>query len=237
LTNVEGILSTIAQDLEAKQPERKEVMPEIFEKIEAVIQTLKDMATGSKFPFTITVDDPAGNSWIEPSTSDGPGKYTRHEYPRTAEQNIALGLAANSEEPEGVTLRPEYHPDHMVPAMPREGMINNVDDDEIIENQVYSFPASCPGCSKDCVTNMKMVNIPHFKQVIIMSTVCDHCGCKLSNPMINRRMNDVTDIWSQTAPMKSRLVARFLRKVDVLLSASIPLRTCRATSSNPSLAP
>lgn len=23
---------------------------------------------------------------------------------------------------------------------------------------------------------MKMVNIPHFKQVVIMSTVCDHCG-------------------------------------------------------------
>lgn len=25
---------------------------------------------------------------------------------------------------------------------------------------------------------MKSVNIPHFKEVIIMSTVCDHCGYK-----------------------------------------------------------
>nr|AAA85587.1 ORFS9; Method: conceptual translation supplied by author [Saccharomyces cerevisiae] len=25
---------------------------------------------------------------------------------------------------------------------------------------------------------MKPVNIPHFKEVIIMSTVCDHCGYK-----------------------------------------------------------
>ena len=55
-------------------------------------------------------------------------------------------------------------------------MVNNVDDDDIVENQVYTFPASCPGCMKNCATNMKMVNIPHFKQVVIMSTVCDHCG-------------------------------------------------------------
>jgi zinc finger protein len=41
---------------------------------------------------------------------------------------------------------------------------------------VYSFPATCPGCTKHCVTHMKMVEIPHFKQVVIMSTVCDQCG-------------------------------------------------------------
>jgi zinc finger protein len=178
LTNVEGILSMVAQDLEQKQPERKEAVPELYEKIEHIIGTLRDMASGKKLPFTIVVDDPAGNSWIEPSTHDARGKYARHDYPRTAEQNAALGLSATNDETNGVQMRPEYHATQMYPQMSEQPMVANVDaaDDEIIENQVYTFPASCPGCTKPCATNMKMVNIPHFKQVVLMSTVCEHCG-------------------------------------------------------------
>jgi zinc finger protein len=134
------------------------------------------MIEGAKLPFTITVDDPAGNSSIEPSPSDGQGKYTRRDYNRTPTQNMSLGLSAQSDQPEESTLRPEYHPQHMFPAKSSESMVNNVDDDDIVENQVYEFPASCPGCMRNCTTNMKMVNIPHFKQVVLMSTVCDSCG-------------------------------------------------------------
>lgn len=64
----------------------------------------------------------------------------------------------------------------MMPQMPAEGMAGNVDDEEIVENQIYRFPASCPGCTRPCATNMKMVNIPHFQQVVLMLTVCEHCG-------------------------------------------------------------
>ena len=182
LSNVEGILSMIVQDLEQKQEERKEVMPEIYEQIQAVIQTIKQMSNAEKLPFTITIDDPAGNSSFEPSQEDRSGKYTKHEYKRSVAENEALGLgdttgitAGNAPPPE---TRPEYHATQMYPSMPTERMVNNVDDEEIVENQVYSFPATCPGCVRDCTTNMKMVNIPHFKQVVLMSTVCDHCGCK-----------------------------------------------------------
>jgi zinc finger protein len=181
LSNIEGIISTIAQDLEDKQPERKEAMPEIFEKIETVIKQLRDMVEGAKMPFTITADDPAGNSWIEPSPLDTLGKLIKSEYARSSEQNLALGLNPDSETPQTepsaeLETRPVYQPQHMMPDLPGGAQSNNVDDEDIIENEVYSFPASCPGCMKPCVTNMKMVNIPHFKKVVIMSTVCDHCG-------------------------------------------------------------
>ncbi|KAF2691318.1 zinc finger protein-like protein zpr1 [Lentithecium fluviatile CBS 122367] len=175
LTNVEGILAMVAQDLEVKQDERKEVVPDVYEKIRTIIQTLREMASGSKVPFKITVDDPAGNSSIEPSTNDTAAKYFRHEYPRSAEQNASLGLGDTSGDAPATEIRPEYHANQMYPRMPDGPMVNNVDED-IVENQVYSFPASCPGCTKPCTTNMKMVNIPHFKQVVLMSTVCDHCG-------------------------------------------------------------
>lgn len=186
LTNVEGILKMVAEDLQSKQDERKEVIPDVWVQLEGIITTLNRMASGEHLPFTITINDPAGNSWIEFSPDDSTNKYFRHEYARSAEQNAALGLgdaaqAANGDAPD-VSMRPEYQASHMVPAMPADRDATNVDqkdddDDDIIENQVYTFPAQCPGCtSDDCVTNMKMVNIPHFKQVVIMSTVCDHCG-------------------------------------------------------------
>ncbi|KAH8727477.1 zinc finger protein-like protein zpr1 [Phaeosphaeriaceae sp. PMI808] len=175
LSNVEGILSMVAQDLGQKQDERREVIPEVYEKIQGVIESIKQMATGAKLPFKLTIDDPAGNSSIEPPSEPSAGKYARHEYPRTGAQNEALGLGEASSEAPATEIRPEYHATQMYPEMPSAPMVNNVDDD-IVENQVYSFPATCPGCTKACTTNMKMVNIPHFKQVVLMSTVCDHCG-------------------------------------------------------------
>ncbi|KAJ4367286.1 nucleolar zinc-finger protein [Neocucurbitaria cava] len=178
MTNVEGVLSMVAQDLEQKQEERKQAVPEVYEKVQGVIDTLKQMASGVRLPFKITIDDPAGNSSIEPPNVLHAGKYSRHEYPRSAAQNEALGLGDTSGEAPPTEIRPEYHASHMYPEMPSTSapMVNNVDEDDIVENQVYSFPASCPGCTKSCTTNMKMVNIPHFKQVVLMSTVCDHCG-------------------------------------------------------------
>ncbi|KAF2804920.1 zf-ZPR1-domain-containing protein [Mytilinidion resinicola] len=181
LSNVEGILSMVAEDLAQKQAERKEVIPEVYEQIQGIIRTLEAMKTGLQFPFAITVNDPAGNSWIEPSPDDKGGKYLRHEYARTPAQNEAIGLGGGDEEEaaEGDAppseIRPEYQASQMYPHMPAAGT-NNVDDDEIEENQVYSFPATCPGCTKPCATKMKMVNIPHFKQVVLMSTVCEYCG-------------------------------------------------------------
>jgi zinc finger protein len=180
LTNVEGILAMVAQDLEQKQEERKEVVPEIYEQLQGVIATIKQLSSGEKLPFKLTMDDPAGNSSIEPPVVLSAGKYSRNEYPRSAAQNEALGLSDTSGEAPDTEIRPEYKASQMYPEMPSAGapMVNNVDDDDIVENQVYSFPATCPGCTKSCTTNMKMVNIPHFKQVVLMSTVCDHCGCK-----------------------------------------------------------
>jgi zinc finger protein len=227
LSNVEGILSMVAQDLEQKQDERKEVMPEVYEKIQGVIETIKQMASGAKLPFKLTIDDPAGNSSIEPPTQLLGGKYSRTEYPRTAAQNEALGLGDTSGDAPATEIRPEYHASQMYPEMPSSApMVNNVDDD-IIENQVYSFPATCPGCTKSCTTNMKMVNIPHFKQVVLMSTVCEHCGCKKAlDPLFGLVHTDVTQI----EVTRSRREERSQRRVAESLYLLTARRTCHAIS-------
>jgi zinc finger protein len=162
LTNVEGLLSMILEDLELQQPERKEQLPEVWAKIEEIVAKGRKMIAGESFPFRLSMDDPAGNSWIEPDQKDGVGKWSKVEYARTAEQNEALGLGDGEDQTEAPTT-----------GQPTAA---SFEDDDIIPNEVYSFPATCPGCTKHCVTHMKMVEIPHFKQVVIMSTVCDHCG-------------------------------------------------------------
>ncbi len=166
LTNVEGLLSMIIEDLEMQQPARREQIPEIYEKIEEVIARGRKMLAGESFPFRLLLDDPSGNSWIEPDQKDGVGKWSRVEYARTPEQNEALGLG------DGTNEEGENKTDGAIPGQAAAQAI----DEDIVPNEVYSFPATCPGCTRHCVTHMKMVEIPHFKQVVIMSTVCDQCG-------------------------------------------------------------
>jgi len=195
LTNLEGLISMVQQDLESGQAERRRMDEAVAAQVQTIINKLGDMVDGKTLPFTITLDDTTGNSTVEPSPNDKSQKYLRNEYPRSMAQNAALGLSGGAPEPApapstssgaqeapGISLRPEYRAGNnaMFPAMPTNGSDldqDNADaDGDIVENQVYSFPASCPGCSRPCVTNMKMVRIPHFSEVVIMSTVCDHCG-------------------------------------------------------------
>ncbi|KAI8964696.1 zf-ZPR1-domain-containing protein [Daldinia sp. FL1419] len=155
LTNVEGLLTTVVDDLELGQEARKEQAPEVYAKIDEIIKKGRAMLAGEAFPFRLSVDDPAGNSWITPNMRDGVGKWEKREYIRTPEQNEALGLA---------------------PTNPTNGAGQPSEDDDIVPDQVYEFPATCPGCMHPCTTNMKMVDIPHFKAVVLMSTVCTDCG-------------------------------------------------------------
>lgn len=175
-TNIEGLLSMILEDLAMQQDQRKTEHPDLYEKIEELLSKGRKMIAGESFPFRVTLDDPAGNSWIEPNQRDGVGKWSRVEYARTPAQNEALGLGDGTNDDslpvDGVDVVSE--PASVEAPAARAGVVT--EDDDIIPNEVYSFPASCPGCTRHCVTHMKMVDIPHFKQVVIMSTVCEQCG-------------------------------------------------------------
>lgn len=166
-TNVEGMLSKALSELQSDQPLRKVHQPEVYEALEAkIIQPLTAMLEGEKFPFTISLDDPTGNSWIEPSMDDKGSKYKRIDYARTKEQNEALGIMADQAAAAAAAVEEEKD------AM--EGV-------DIVDGQVYTLPAECPGCAKPCVVNMQKVKIPHFKEVFIWATVCEHCGYRTND--------------------------------------------------------
>ncbi|CAG2184206.1 unnamed protein product, partial [Oppiella nova] len=52
------------------------------------------------------------------------------------------------------------------------------DKDSALKDEVLQFATNCPNCSAPAFTNMKVTQIPHFKEVVIMATNCDSCGHK-----------------------------------------------------------
>ena len=44
--------------------------------------------------------------------------------------------------------------------------------------EVMTFPTTCPHYNVPATTNMCVTNIPHFKEIIIMSLDCEKCGYK-----------------------------------------------------------
>ncbi|XP_060073571.1 zinc finger protein ZPR1-like isoform X2 [Ylistrum balloti] len=151
LTTVEGIINAAVTGLSMDQPARMEQIPEIASKIGDVILKLTLLKTLQE-PFTIVIDDPSGNSFIEnpcaPKTD--PNMKIRH-YTRSDEQNSALGLTMEEEEKTEAKIE---------------------------KDEVVNFNTNCPECNSPCNTRMKMVEIPHFKEVIIMATNCEACGIR-----------------------------------------------------------
>ena len=172
LTTVEGLLATVLDDLAGGQAARREQQPDAWQQIEAFLARGRDVLAGSRgLPFTLIVDDPAGNSWIEPRPDDARGKCERRDYERSPAQNERLGLTDTSASEPGHGRDPDHDQKHK----------NGGDDDDdnpIRPDEVHTFPATCPSCVRPCNTHMKMVEIPHFREVVIMSTVCDACGYK-----------------------------------------------------------
>ena len=170
LTNLEGVVSDVIKDLEKDQPQRKKEDPEIYQKIAAVVQSLIKRINSAK--FTITLDDPAGNSWIEPNLSspEGKDKFSHNQYPRTKEQNEALCLKNPEENVSNEKIVVSGEPDEV-----------SLEDVQILEGQVYDLPVHCPGCTRPAHYLVQMVNIPYFKQVYLMTTTCESCAYNVSD--------------------------------------------------------
>ncbi|XP_045338848.1 zinc finger protein ZPR1 isoform X2 [Leopardus geoffroyi] len=150
LTTVEGLISRAISGLEQDQPTRRANEEAIAERIDEFIVRLKELKRVAS-PFTLIIDDPSGNSFVEnPHAPQKDHALVITHYNRTVQQEEMLGLQAEA---------PEEKPE-----------------EEDLRNEVLQFNTNCPECNAPAQTNMKLVQIPHFKEVIIMATNCDSCG-------------------------------------------------------------
>ncbi|XP_027435280.1 zinc finger protein ZPR1 isoform X1 [Zalophus californianus] len=151
LTTVEGLISRAVSGLEQDQPARRANEKAVAERIDEFIVKLKELKQVAS-PFTLIIDDPSGNSFVEnPHAPQKDHALMITHYNRTLQQEEMLGLQAEAP--------PEEKPE-----------------EEDLRNEVLQFNTNCPECNAPAQTNMKLVQIPHFKEVIIMATNCENCG-------------------------------------------------------------
>ncbi|OCH93704.1 zf-ZPR1-domain-containing protein [Obba rivulosa] len=180
LTTVEGLLRDVIADLGSGQPLRRIENEAAYNKIQGIIDACKEVLADDEDenedtngtvlkasqkdapmkPFTIRLDDPAGNSFIEFRGSMTDPRWNMRTYHRTREQNIALGLVNPDEESESPKA-PETE----------EAEAGLEGDDEI-----YVFPGTCSSCGHPSDTKVKKTSIPYFKEILIYSTNCEKCG-------------------------------------------------------------
>lgn len=154
LSTIEGLLDRAVAGLEQDQPVRRAADPLVAEKIDEFIQKLKKLKEVEE-EFTLVIEDPSGNSFVEnPVAPQRDEALTVSRFSRTVQQDMQLGLRADDDFDEK-------------PAS------DNIED---MRNEVLVFNTNCPECNSPASTNMKLVQIPHFKEVIIMATNCDSCG-------------------------------------------------------------
>lgn len=193
------------RDLSLDQPVRKIMDSETHGKIQVLIDRLRDVLEedeefeegvekaewkegdkkvydkGEKpiVPFTLKLDDPAGNSFIQfLGSSNGDIKWSMRAYPRTKEQNIQLGLVSADEEAaggEGETSGLHHmgtEAEAQAEALASHGTDEQIkgrdnmmarDDGTAVPEEVFSFPGSCSSCGHELETLMQKVNIPYFK--------------------------------------------------------------------------
>ncbi|XP_070392912.1 zinc finger protein ZPR1 [Dermacentor albipictus] len=130
-----------------------------------------------KTPFRLILDDPSGNSFVEnPQAPGADPSMTVRRYQRTADQDSSLGIVASSESSE-----------------------------QDLHDDVLGFATSCSECQAPCETRMKLTQVPHFKEVLIMATTCDRCG---------HRTNEVKS-GAGIEPQGVRLELRVLEPADL----------------------
>jgi len=174
LTTVEGLVRDVVSDLSMDQPLRRiqdedghMTIEALLEKLRAILgdkkedgepqeDKLEQAAAPAKTsdkdapvpPFTIRLDDPAGNSWIEFIGSMSDSKWNMRTYHRTLEQNVVLGLVAPEEEP---------------PTGGEDGEEASSVNDAVTDDEVFVFHGHCSSCGHPLDTMMKKVTIPYFQ--------------------------------------------------------------------------
>lgn len=158
VTTVEGIIDRVIAGLVQDQTKRREENPDIAADIDLFIIKLKQLKIIDE-PYKILFEDITGECHVENPNSPQRDHHIKiTHFVRSEEQNKILGIFK------------ENNDELLKPIAPGTFTL------EELQGEVLTFPTNCPECNSPCSTNMKMTNIPHFKEVVIMATVCDICG-------------------------------------------------------------
>lgn len=161
VTTMEGIIDRAVEGLEQDQPVRRIDHPEAAKQIDEFVESLKSLKLVES-PFNIVLEDISGNCFVEnPNAPQSDTGCSVTHFVRTKEQDRLLGIYEIEQE---------------------KSVLHPIAEDswplEELHGEVLTFPTLCHNCKAPCETNMKVTSIPHFKDVVLMATNCDACGCR-----------------------------------------------------------
>ena len=182
------------------QPEDTEKILAMLNDLNPKMEQIDTLLEGN-IPFTFIFDDPSGNSYISSNASGSTAQdpmIKKTYYTRTPEQDAMLGLmreenlgeswnkpgssAGNDDDgvlssskplntaamPKGASTAPKVAYD--------DSSWLNFEPSSQLDEAVMQFGSWCESCGKECQCNMYQFSIPHFREVILMSATCEHCG-------------------------------------------------------------
>lgn len=178
ITTVEGILDRTIRGLTQDQENRKQSHPEAAAEIDAYVEKLTYLKE-KQINFTVVLEDISGNSFVENpfAPSADPSCKIIH-FERQKEQDQILGIYY----PADVSIAQENNDNAENSKTQKKHLLKPIAEDawgiDDLHGEVLQFQTLCSQCGSPCETNMKLTKIPHFKEVVIMATVCEVCGCK-----------------------------------------------------------
>ncbi|XP_054271327.1 zinc finger protein ZPR1 [Macrosteles quadrilineatus] len=158
VTTVEGVIDRAINGLTQDQDTRSLEDPDVAKQIDEFVKKLQKLKQVGDTHYTMIFEDISGNTFV--SNPHMPHKDPNCDvvsFVRTTEQNHTLGILPAQGE-----------------SIKFPGPTDFVYED--LQSEVLQFLTNCPHCATACDTNMKLTNIPHFKEVVIMATNCEACG-------------------------------------------------------------
>ncbi|ORM39757.1 Zinc finger protein ZPR1 [Babesia sp. Xinjiang] len=167
-----------------------------IEMMKTIKDRVFDYAAGLE-AFTLILDDPSGNSYIESSDTF---TVTVERYERTDEQQKKLGYAVKEDFKKELDL-----------TTPME-------DTDDVGKEGFSLPVECPHCGNEGRNKICEVLVPGFGPCVIMAFTCEGCGAKSNEIKPGGGYKDRAKRWTLTVDCISDL------NRDVIISETASVR-------------
>lgn len=179
INTVEGLITQFHDNIQGQLPYIEQANPAQYSKLNTIVERLAEFAAGTE-TFTLEIDDPAGNSYIE--NPSAPGKDIRCKimyYERTPEQVEAMGFQADDAAQSGQTTSSilQNKDSKQSYAVDKKAQ-RHLETYFNVTDRAAILPGICHNCHQSCETRMCVTELPHFKDCVLMVTECIHCGYK-----------------------------------------------------------
>ena len=179
ITNLEGLLSEAAESLSSTQEQRMLLNgQEAVDQVDNFLSKLNETISGKVLPLTVILDDPSGNSFIDNPNAPHPDpKLKESKYIRTPEQQAYLGLIPDEKINQNKNDMQEKKNSYKTGSvLKKENRLLDHVASGFASEEVISIPSPCPQCNYEGNANTCIVNLPFFKEVIVMAFNCEECG-------------------------------------------------------------